>query len=106
MIRVTLIWIINDFLAYDMLFKWLIANKSTYPICMDDIRAFTLKHARNNHGLTTIYFFLEVNHMYRRNKDAFCINRVKRSLDPYIGDVVQDKGVDDSKSHKKVSQSN
>ena len=43
MIKVTLMWIINDFLAYSMLFEWSTIEKLVCPICMEDARVLTLK---------------------------------------------------------------
>ena len=37
----------------------------------------------NNHGLTVTDVFLEYDHVYRRNKDAFYKNRVETSPPPY-----------------------
>lgn len=44
--RFTLMWIINDFLAYAMLFGWGTHGKMGYPHSRDYTKGFTLKKMR------------------------------------------------------------
>jgi len=43
-IRVALMWSINDFPAYGILSGWMTACKLACPYCMENSKAFTLKH--------------------------------------------------------------
>ncbi|KAL0318307.1 UNVERIFIED_CONTAM: hypothetical protein Sangu_1986900 [Sesamum angustifolium] len=66
--RVALMWTVNDLLAYGMTFGWSTIGIIGYPVCMDGTRAFHLQH-----GKKACYFgchkkFLPENHPYRRNK--------------------------------------
>jgi len=40
--RATLMWTINDFSAYRMVFGWSTHGKLAYPYCMENNKAFTL----------------------------------------------------------------
>jgi len=44
--RVALMWTINDFPAYGMLSGWMTAGKLACPYCMENSKAFTLKHGQ------------------------------------------------------------
>lgn len=43
MMRVALMWTMNDFLAYGMLSGWMTTRKLFFPYCMERFKAFTLK---------------------------------------------------------------
>ena len=57
---------------------------------MEDTGTFTLKYGGKQSWFDYYEYFLEVNHVYMRNKDAFYKNEVERSLLPcrLIGDVI------------------
>ena len=42
--RACLMWTINDFPAYAMLSRWGTKGKLACPYCMENTKAFTLKH--------------------------------------------------------------
>ncbi|XP_060194944.1 uncharacterized protein LOC132624136 [Lycium barbarum] len=46
--RASLMWTINDFPAYGMLSGWMTAGKLACPHCMENSKAFTLKHGHKN----------------------------------------------------------
>ncbi|XP_059315663.1 uncharacterized protein LOC132066357 [Lycium ferocissimum] len=46
--RASLMWTINDFPAYRMLSGWMTAGKLACPYCMENSKAFTLKHGHKN----------------------------------------------------------
>ena len=48
MLRATLMWTINDFLAYGMMSRWIIKGKFAFRICMEDTNTFTLKYGGKN----------------------------------------------------------
>ena len=78
-LRATLMWTINNFPAYGMLFKGFIVGRLACPICMEDTKAFTLKHGRKQSWFDCHICFLNIDHVYMRNKDAFYKNEVDRS---------------------------
>ena len=76
MLRVALMWTINDFLTYGMLSRWMTQGKLACLICMEDTKTFTLKF-----GEKTLWFdchrrFLETDHPYRCNKYGFRNNAI------------------------------
>ena len=42
--KARLMWIIDNFLVYGMLFGWSTTRRLACSICIEDIRAFTLNH--------------------------------------------------------------
>ena len=69
--RASLIWTISNFPAYGMLSGWSTAGKLACPICMERSKAFTLKNGRKNSWFDCHHQFLEFDHMFRRNSNAF-----------------------------------
>lgn len=65
--KAALMWTIDDFRAYGMMSGWMIAGTLGCPICMERLKAFTLKNSRK-----ISYFFVTVNfpldRPYMRNK--------------------------------------
>ncbi|XP_049410700.1 uncharacterized protein LOC125873917 [Solanum stenotomum] len=76
--RATLMWTINDFLAYGMLSGWMTAGKLACPYCMEDTKSFTLKHGRKNSWFDCHRRFLPPDHEFRRKKYAFKKNKTER----------------------------
>ncbi|XP_075087662.1 uncharacterized protein LOC142169665 [Nicotiana tabacum] len=74
-LRATLMWTINDFLAYGMLSGWSTARKLACPCCMEDTKAFTLKHGGKNTWFDCHRRFLPMDHEFRRNTSAFMKNQ-------------------------------
>ena len=74
-----LMWIINDFPTYDMLFGWFTIKRLACPICMEDIRVFIMKHRGKQSWFDCHRCFLDIDHVYRRNKYAFYKNKVNKS---------------------------
>jgi hypothetical protein len=58
--REALMWTINDFSAYEMVFGWITHGKLACPYCMENIKAFTL----TNRGKT--FFFTATSVSYQR----------------------------------------
>ena len=73
----------NDFLAYNMLFVWFTTRISTGLICMGDTKAFTLKHGGKQLWFDCYRYCLDIDHVYKRSKDAFYNNRFNRSPPPH-----------------------
>ena len=71
MLKVALIWIINDFSSYSMLFGWMTEGKLAYLICMEDAQTFTLKFGEKNLWFDYHKKFLETNNPYRCNRHEF-----------------------------------
>ncbi|XP_038711782.1 uncharacterized protein LOC120005976 [Tripterygium wilfordii] len=81
-LRVALMWTINDFPAYGMLSRWTTQGKLACPYCMECSKAFTLKNGRKNSWFDCHRQFLPMTHPFRRNKDAFFKNRMEKSQPP------------------------
>ncbi|PKU63659.1 Retrovirus-related Pol polyprotein from transposon TNT 1-94 [Dendrobium catenatum] len=82
LLRAALLWTIGDFPAYGMLSGWSTAGKLACPYCMENSKAFTLKHGGKNTWFDCHRMFLHANHQFRRNKEAFVKNRIERSPPP------------------------
>ncbi|WMV24332.1 hypothetical protein MTR67_017717 [Solanum verrucosum] len=80
--RASLMWTINDFLAYGMLSGWMIAGKLACPYCMENSKAFTLKHGRKNTWFDCHRQFLPMDHEFRKMKNAFRKNKVESDPPP------------------------
>ena len=82
-IRVALMWTINDFPAYDMVSSWSTHRKLACPYCMENNKAFML----TNEGKASFFFychrrFLPPNHRYRKNKKNFFVGKVEKDVAP------------------------
>jgi len=96
--RVALIWTINDFPAYGMVSGWSTYGKLACPYCMKNNKAFTL----TNGGKASFFYchcrFLPTNHRYRKNKKDFFVSRVEKDVAPpclssdELHDVVSEYG--------------
>ncbi|XP_019240729.1 PREDICTED: uncharacterized protein LOC109220717 [Nicotiana attenuata] len=73
-LHAALMWTINNFPAYGMLFGWSTAGNLSCPCCMEDTKAFTLKHGGKNTWFDCHSRFLPMNHEFRRNTSAFMKN--------------------------------
>jgi hypothetical protein len=82
LIKVALMWTINDFLAYRMVYGWSIHRKLVCPYCIENNKAFTLI----NGGKTSFFYyhqcFLLIDHKYRRNINDFFIGKVEKNVAP------------------------
>ncbi|XP_019240825.1 PREDICTED: uncharacterized protein LOC109220814 [Nicotiana attenuata] len=74
-LRAALMWTINDFPAYGMLSGWSTVGKLACPTCMEDTKAFTLKHGGKNTWFDCHRRFLPIDHEFRRNTSAFMKNQ-------------------------------
>jgi len=71
LMKIALMWTINDFLAYGMVSSWNMYGKLAYPYYMKNNKVFTLT---NNGKVSFFYYhqhFLPTDHKYR--KDFFCL---------------------------------
>ncbi|KAL0297751.1 UNVERIFIED_CONTAM: hypothetical protein Sradi_6827200 [Sesamum radiatum] len=91
MMRVALMWIVNDLPAYGIASGWSTTGVMRCSICMDDTRAFHLQH-----GGKACYFdyhrqFFPTHHSYRRNKKAFMKNYAENKIarPRLIGDQIR-----------------
>ncbi|KAL0361983.1 UNVERIFIED_CONTAM: hypothetical protein Scaly_1153500 [Sesamum calycinum] len=93
MMRATLMWIVNGLTAYRMASGWSTAGVIGCPVCMNDTRAFHLKHGRKACYIDCHRQFLPTRHAYRRNKKAFTKNRVENKVahPRLIGDKILDQ---------------
>ncbi|XP_057426300.1 uncharacterized protein LOC130719704 [Lotus japonicus] len=80
--KAALMWTVNDFPANGMLSGWSTAGKLACPYCMNQSKAFYLKHGGKCSWFDFHRQFLPTNHEYRKNKDAFLKNRVVTSKAP------------------------
>jgi hypothetical protein len=77
--KATLIWTINDFSVYGIIFCWSTHEKLACPYYMENNKTFTL----TNIGKTSFFYchwqFLSTDHKYRKKKDLF-VGRVERDV--------------------------
>jgi hypothetical protein len=82
LMRVALMWTINDFLAYGMVSSWSMHGKLACSYCMENNKAFTL----TNRGKASFFYchrcFLPTNHIYRKNIKDFFIGIVEKDIAP------------------------
>ena len=75
-----LIWTINDFPSYGMLFRWSTHGKLACPYCMENNKAFTL----TNRGKTLFFLlslsFLATESQVQKNKKDFFVGRVEKDV--------------------------
>ncbi|KAM3340268.1 hypothetical protein P3S68_030138 [Capsicum galapagoense] len=69
-------WTINDFPAYGMMSGWSTAGKLACPCCMEDTKAFTLKHGGKNSWFDCHRRFFPMQHEFRRNTSDFMKNKI------------------------------
>ena len=82
LMKTALMWIINDFPAYEMLSGWTTAGRLGCPICMERSKAFTTSNFHKVCYFDCHRQFLPLNHAYRRNKKSFKKGRVETSPPP------------------------
>ncbi|XP_058729647.1 uncharacterized protein LOC131601773 isoform X2 [Vicia villosa] len=84
--KAALMWTINDFPAYGMLSGWSTAGKLACPYCMNQSKskAFYLEHSKKCSWFDCHRQFLPMNHVFRRNKDAFYKDRKEKSKPPQL----------------------
>ncbi|KAL0448087.1 UNVERIFIED_CONTAM: hypothetical protein Slati_1936600 [Sesamum latifolium] len=78
--RATLMWTVNDLLAYGMASGWSTARVMGCSVCMDDTRVFHLQHGRKVCYFDCHRQFLPEQRPYRMNKKAFMKNRVENKV--------------------------
>jgi len=71
MMKATLMWTINDFLAYCMLSGWTTSGRLAFPICMERTRTFYLSHSHKISFFNYHRRFLSPDHPFRKNKKTF-----------------------------------
>ncbi|GKF12485.1 transposon, En/Spm-like protein, partial [Tanacetum coccineum] len=80
--RAALLWTINDFPAYGMVSGWSTHGKLSCPYCMENTKAFTLKHGGKPSFFDCHRQFLPHNHPYRKDKNNFFAERVEKDDPP------------------------
>ncbi|XP_042388266.1 uncharacterized protein LOC121980336 isoform X2 [Zingiber officinale] len=80
--KAALLWTINDFPAYGMLSGWSTAGRLGCPICMERSKSIRLKHGKKPSYFDCHRQFLPPNHIFRRNKDEFTMNKIERTPPP------------------------
>ena len=75
MMRVALLWTINDFSAYGMLSGWSTASRLACPICIEDTNVFYLQNGRKMSWFDCHRRWLNHDHPFRRNTFGFLKNR-------------------------------
>ncbi|XP_015159585.1 uncharacterized protein [Solanum tuberosum] len=76
-LRASLLWTVNDFSAYGILFDWSTIGKLACPVCHVHTFSIYLKHGRKQCYMGHRRL-LEINHPYRRNKSSFDITKEER----------------------------
>jgi len=82
--RAALLWTINDFTAYSMLYGWSTAGKLACPYCMEDSDAFTLTKGGKTSWFDNHRKFLPPDYPYRRNKKWFRKGNVIKKCAPQV----------------------
>jgi hypothetical protein len=82
LIRATLMWTINDFLAYGMVSGWSTHGKLACPYCMENNKAFTLTNGGKASVFYCHYRFAPMNHKYRKNIKDFFVGKVEKDVAP------------------------
>ncbi|XP_075103289.1 uncharacterized protein LOC107767631 isoform X1 [Nicotiana tabacum] len=83
-LRAALMWSINDFSANGILSGWSTAGRLACSCCIEDTKAFTLKHGGKNTWFDCHRRFLPMDHGFRRNNSAFMKNRIDYDEPPTI----------------------
>jgi len=82
LIKVALIWTINDFPAFRMVSSWSMHEKLTCTYCMENNKAFML----TNDCKTSFFYyhrqFLPIDHKYRKNINDFFVGRIENDVAP------------------------
>ncbi|XP_050255283.1 uncharacterized protein LOC126701217 [Quercus robur] len=87
-LHAAILWTINDFPAYAVMSGWSTKGGLACPCCHKDTVSLRLKHGRK-HCYMGHRRFLEANHKWRRNKEAFDNTRETREAPkPLSGDDV------------------
>ena len=81
-LRAALMWTINDFPAYGMLSGWMTQGKLACPIYMEDTKSFTLRNGCKNSWFDCHRRFLDNDHPYKNNRNAFKKNTVDHEDPP------------------------
>jgi len=82
--RACLMWTINDFPAYRMLSGWGTKGKLACPHCMEDTKAFTLRHGAKASWFDCHRRFLPTNHPFRKSQRRFLKNKTEMDGSPYV----------------------
>ncbi|RDY10872.1 hypothetical protein CR513_04545, partial [Mucuna pruriens] len=80
--KATLMWTIDDVLAFEMLSGLTTVGRLRCPICMERTKAFTLKHYHKVSYFDCHCQFLPLNCAYKRNKNSFKKRCVETSPPP------------------------
>jgi hypothetical protein len=80
--RVALMWTINDFLTYGMVSGWSMHGKLACPYCMENNKAFTLRNEVKASFFYCHRRFLPPNHSYKKNIKDFFVGRVQKDVPP------------------------
>jgi hypothetical protein len=82
LIRVALMWTINDFSTYGMVFGWSMHGKLACSYCIENNRAFTLINRVKASFFYCHRHFLPTNHRYRKNRKDFFVGKVEKDVAP------------------------
>ena len=77
--RTVLMWTISNFPAYGMLSGWTTHGRLACQYCQDETGAFWLSNGRKHSWFDCHRWFLDADHPYRKNTQAF--RRGKTVLD-------------------------
>ena len=71
LMRVALMWTINDFSAYAMLSGWSTHRRLACPYCMEYTKSFILESGKKISFFDCHHQFLSENYPYRKQRDKF-----------------------------------
>ena len=80
--KVVLIWIIKDFLAYEMLSGWSTHGKLACPYCMENIKSFQLEYGHKHCWFDCHHQFLSEHHPFQKQRDSFKRNKIEKDRAP------------------------
>ena len=81
----SLLWTISDFPAYAMLSGWSMAGRLTCPYCMEETRAFSLRHEKKISWFDCHRCFLQINHPFRKDKKTLQVIELRPAVRSSVG---------------------
>ena len=84
LMKATLIWTVSDFPALSMLSGWSTSGKFACPVCLEDTKAFSLKHSRKTCWFDCHRRFLDKEHPFQQNRVDFMKGVMARRDEPPV----------------------
>jgi len=82
LMKAALMWIINDFIAYEMVSSWSTHEKLVCSYWMENNKTFTLTNGGKTSYFDCHQHFLPIYHKYKENRKDFFVGRVEKDIAP------------------------